>query len=251
MITGGIETIHLASQYLAAAAISFLAKRDDDSHTNLGFSKEEKRFLTWPLNNSDVLLALNLEQFSLEWIKDSETTSFMLDGESHNSVMDWLDQSSKNLGFQNPYRYDFHYSLPYTITSDFIFQVDQKSLEREMRLRSLAQAVLSQILEMHGLISDIRTWPHHFDTGIFSALPSKPTVALGIGLAIPDSLISDYYFYVSGYQGHKSLDTSAFSTLEKGLWRQKGFQGAVLPAGDLDVKIVLKFLNEAIDAYSE
>ena len=35
------EQIHLAAQYLAAAGISFLEKRDDDSHTNLGFNIEK------------------------------------------------------------------------------------------------------------------------------------------------------------------------------------------------------------------
>lgn len=41
--------MHLAAQYLAAAGISFVAKEDDDSHTNLGFSAETGSMTTHPL----------------------------------------------------------------------------------------------------------------------------------------------------------------------------------------------------------
>ena len=48
--------MHLTAQYLAAAGISFVAKKDDDSHTNVGFSIEKTCIEThkWFIENSRI-----------------------------------------------------------------------------------------------------------------------------------------------------------------------------------------------------
>ena len=44
--------MHIAAQYLAAAGISILEKQPDDSHTNVGFSVEDRTLFTRPLLSS-------------------------------------------------------------------------------------------------------------------------------------------------------------------------------------------------------
>ena len=249
MITKGYQSIHLAAQYLAAAGISFIPEREDDSHTNLGYSIDDKSFETWPLNDSGSKLRFDLARYELNWISRSESRSLTLDGCSHTQVLEWISATCSAYKLNNPYKYKFHYKLPYPISDDYVFKTDPEALAREIRLRSLAHNALSQFLLQHQLISDIRTWPHHFDTGIFFLLPSNKEISIGMGLAIPDSVVDDYYFYASGYQGHESLDTTEFKALEHGKWINKGFTGAVLPATNQDKEVVFSFFSQAIEAY--
>jgi hypothetical protein len=46
------KMMYLLAQYLAAAGISFLEKKDDDSHSNLGFSIENSSMYSRPLNEN-------------------------------------------------------------------------------------------------------------------------------------------------------------------------------------------------------
>ncbi len=245
----GLADIHVAAQYLAAAGISFLEKQDDDSHTNLGYSASSKQFFTRPLNISGDYLALDLLNFSLRWIALSGSQEFPLDGKSHAEVLDWLKSTTENQGLSKQYRYHFHYSLPYDVSDAHVFRIIEEALQQERELRELANAVLSHILSKYSIKSEIRIWPHHFDTGAISTPPGSDSLSIGMGLAIPDSLVDQYYFYISGTDYHQSLNTSSFTALSDGKWINDGFKGAVLSAGNTDKDAAVRFFSEAIEAY--
>lgn len=244
-----IQQLHLAAQYLAAAGISFLDKKEDDSHTNLGFSVDKGRLETWPLNTSGVMLCLNYSDFALEWGPNSEL-KMSLNGKGHDEIVAWVSTSAKELGFQQPYRYDLHYTLPYPLESNFKFQLSSHNQITELlRLRKLAQEAIASFLGQEKLVSDIRIWPHHFDTGAFSALNDGSGKSVGLGMAIPDTLVNDLYFYISGYRGHSGLNTWAFNKLTNGKWINDGFKGAVLEASKANEETVVQFLQEALANY--
>lgn len=244
-----IQQLHLASQYLATAGISFLDKKEDDSHTNLGFSVEKKRLETWPLNASGTLLCLDYENFSLNW-SSQENQGLALHGKPHKEVVTWLDNTSKELGLQGSYTFDLHYQLPYTVDSNFKFELNNSGQVQELiRLRTLAQLGIASFLEKENLTSDIRIWPHHFDTGAFAALDDGSGKSIGLGMAIPDSLVNDLYFYISGYRGHNTLNTWAFKVLSNGKWVNDGFKGAILPATGTAQEMVVQFFQEALGNY--
>ena len=62
--------MYLAAQYLAAAGISFVEKKDDDSHTNLSYDafgdRIYGRWIAGPQGN--IILGLNLRTFQFEWL---------------------------------------------------------------------------------------------------------------------------------------------------------------------------------------
>ena len=246
-----LKNIHLASQYLAAAGISFLDKRDDDSHTNLGYSIKDHQIQTWPLSAAHDMLALDLTDFSLKWISGAQALSFKLDGKTHEQVLSWLQETSNNLGLEEKYTYSFHYELPYGISEDFKFEINAEGLELERKLRSQAQTTIQRILSEHDMESTIRIWPHHLDTGALAYLPDNNEISIGLGLAIPDSMIDQHYFYISGYRGHDSIDPGSFSSLTQGKWVSQGFKGGVLRAENTDEGIVLQFFQEALSAFSQ
>lgn len=75
--------------------------------------------------------------------------------------------------------------------------------------------------------------------------------AIGLGLAVPDSLINDHYFYISGYKGHSGIDTSRFGSLPHGSWLNGSFKGAILPSSSVTVGMVNTFFTEAFNNYKK
>lgn len=239
--------MYLAAQYLAAAGISFVKKEEDDSHTNLGFSMLKTSMETHPLSENGDVLSLNYKNFSLNWHAENSSTSFPLDGATHEAVLSWLKETSKTF-LNKSYAYGFHYDLPYKITDDFKFKlVDANRLAELLQLRILAQSTLEQTLKEGNLESPIRVWPHHFDTGAYAGLHKN--IAIGFGLAVPDTLCKDHYFYISGYKGHDALNTEGFSPFSNGEWKNDGFKGAILPATTIDKSKAVLFFKEAIQNY--
>ncbi len=242
--------MHLAAQYLAAAGISFLEKKSDDSHTNLGFSTEKGTLYTRPLNSSGGLLSLNYRLFALEWTSHNTTKTLQLNGTSHAKVLQWIKRMVKDSDLNLPYTYALHYELPYTITDSYIYTLkDINRLSQLITYRTLSKLAIQEFLQNNQLSSEIRIWPHHFDTGAFASLEDESGIAIGLGLAIPDTMCNDYYFYISGYQGHDGLNTSDFKPLTIGKWYNEGFKGAVLPISGVDKATVITFFEEAFTAY--
>ena len=250
MNSSGYEDIHLAAQYLAAVGISFLEKQADDSHSNLGYSDDLKYVFSRPLNVSGDYLALDLHSFSLKWITTTESHDLLLDGKSHVDVLEWLGLVSEDKVSGKKYQYKFHYSLPYSISDTHVFKINEAALKLERDLRSLANTVLSIILAEYTMESEIRIWPHHFDTGAIAKLPGSANVTIGMGLAIPDNLVDRYYFYISGFRDRQSLSPDSFAPLSYGHWHNNGFKGGIFPVENGDENKILQFFQEAIQMYS-
>ncbi len=242
------DQLHLASQYLAAANMSFLEKKADDSHTNVGFDLKTKRMETYDLSPSGDRLSLNYRTFSLEWVSQNNIDSLSLDGKTHGEVLKWLQEQSQT-HLAKKYSYEFHYELPYTIASDYQFKrTDISQLEHLCNLRILAEYTLESIVETNHLDSPIRIWPHHFDTGAYAPL-GDTGISVGIGMAIPDTLSDVHYFYISGYKDGKAILPSSQSDLRLGKWMQEGFTGAILPVTNLVESEAIQFFQETIDQY--
>jgi len=241
------KQIHFAVQYLATASKSFMRHRPDDSHTNLGFDSKTESFETWELNENGLKLLFDLSKFQLKW---STGESLNLNGKTHVEVISWLIASSKQLGFKKPYTFDLHYDLPFEWDVHFSFTLPNTiQLQEFIALRKLANTVLKAFLHSENIKSDIRIWPHHFDTGAFVVPEDGSGKSIGLGMAIPDAMVNDHYFYLSGYLGHKAWDTSAFPELSIGAWKNDGFKGAVLPATNTSEKKAIQFLKEGYNTY--
>ena len=240
--------MHLAAQYLAVAGICFVDKKPDDSHTNMGFNSNTNCLESRILSPKGDQLLLSYQNFSLIWKSENGTSTFMLDGKSHKEALKWLEDIAEK-ALNKKYEYSIHYDIPYEIVDDFSFEITSKaSLEALIRLRTLTQSSLEKVIESHGLEAEIRVWPHHFDTGIYTALPGT-SISIGLGLAIPDTVCEDYYLYASGYNSDGQIDASNFEKLTKGYWGATGFKGAVLPATEIEESDGLKFFNQTIERF--
>lgn len=92
--------------------------------------------------------------------------------------------------------------------------------------------ILAGLNEVVGLESDIRIWPHHFDTGTYYSL--KDQRAIGAGWAIEDSLCDNPYLYIYGWSGDTSLNYEQVPGLGVGRWLiTEGWQGAIVESEEL------------------
>ena len=242
------EQIHFASQYLATAGKSFLTPRKDDSHTNLGYDVDRQLLETWSLNDAHLKLALDLKNFSIRWM-GNEAPEFLLDGKTHGEVVTFLKNSAQQMDFGSPYEFDLHYELPFPWGINYVFSLaDPEKLIETARLRAFAHRTLRSFLAKENLDSDIRIWPHHFDTGAFVVLKESGK-SVGLGMAIPDAVCDDHYFYISGYRGHQAIDTNNFENLVQGEWKANGFKGGVLPVSTASNDQAVAFFQEAFSSY--
>lgn len=240
------KQMHLAAQYLAAAGISFLEKKDDDSHTNLGFSIKDQCLYTHALSKNEDVLGLDYKNFALVWSSKTGTTSLNLDGATHSTILQWLSNTAKS-NLNKLYTYKFHYDLPYTIDATYTFKLsDTDRLKTLSAQRVLVEKVIQQLKKTYHLETPCRVWPHHFDTGIYTAFPDS-NITIGLGLAIPDSVSKTFYFYISGYKNGKTMDTSGFSKLALGEWKSDGFTGAILELSNTTEADGVSFFKVAIN----
>lgn len=234
---------HRAAQYLSSFAINFLEKKDDDSHINLAWNPVEKSLSSRP-TDSGHSLKLKFEDLSLEWVGKS---SFVLDlvGRSHGEIVTWLHHCAIRAGLEE---YDFylHYKLDSgKLNHDMIYYPqDEVRTAEVISYRDSALAACEAVREYFDLDTEIRVWPHHFDTGGYAV---KGDLGIGFGLAFPDSMVDDYYLYVSAYEDGKGVSTEGLAAPSIGQWYNDGFKGAVLPVSGLKEEEYRSFMTEAVD----
>ena len=247
-----VKEVHLAAQYLATAAISFLDKKDDDSHTNLGFNKENKTIETWPLNTMGDKLSFNYRKFSLEFINNGIVKSSLeIDGKSHGEIVKWITDTTTGIVNKKQYNYALHYELPYeAVAENFTYSKPADDvLEQLLSNRIVVQNALEQVVSSLNLDTTIRIWPHHFDTGGFVLLNNSDGIGVGFGMAIPDTMVNDFYLYTSGYRGHDFVETKEFTPLTNGNWSNDQWKGAMLPISGIDIATATLFFKETIQNY--
>lgn len=244
------KELHIAAQYIAAAGISFLEKQADDSHTNLGWDIKSSSMTGQYLNEDGLHMALSYLDFSIEFRrKDRVLAKIPLSSSRHRDNIKWLEEVFRDLLFKKSYRYDLHYSLPYEdLNDDYVFPYrDEKRLNELAFLRSMAFTVLSEHASTHNETASVRIWPHHFDSG--SLLWLSDMESISIGLATPDDMVDEYYFYASGWRGHQMMDTSKFQALKNGNWINGDWKGAVLTTKDKNIDEIRSFFTDVMSYY--
>ncbi|MCK4749973.1 MAG: hypothetical protein KAT15_23115, partial [Bacteroidales bacterium] len=135
---------------------------------------------------------------------------------------------------------------------------DHASIQELISQRHNANLVLHKIVEEYREAEPIRIWPHHFDTG--SLIPvehndsGQLSMSFGIGWAIPDTMISEPYFYLSFWSEENIPLPAEMPALKNGVWMTPGWKGAVLALSELlghhseeqQMAAALSFFNDGI-----
>lgn len=255
---------HHAAQFLASFAQSLLPALADDRHTNLEWLAPRHALASrWV--NDEFRLVLNYPRFVLRLENRAEEplVELLLEGNTKSSVLAWLREEVARLN-QGASQVDMisHYQLPAhpLDTTDAVFVAPDDRIQEELRrYRANAEAVLQAVrAEYAEQASEVRTWPHHYDSATLIALSHHADGELkgsvGVGLAIPDGVTSGFYYYIKPWRKDKQLDMKNLPDLTMGQWRTDGFTGAVLELSRLALiqsptqqqTIVQSFFDKAI-----
>lgn len=247
-----LEQLHKAAQYLAAANISYLPAKPDDSHTNLEWNPNDKRLLSREFGTGNLQLGLNYKNFSLEILNAGGVVNTLeLNGKGHGDIMAWIKSELVNQGHNDTYAYSFHYDLPYDeINNDTVYTLTSAGEMADIAGRlTLALEGFSEFLTENQLESEVRVWPHHFDLGFYTEINNGKSLFMGGGLAVPDSLVDDLYYYTTGWKSGQSVETKTYGDRKNGVWRED-WNGGVLPSSNAGVNVLKSFLNESLNVFN-
>ena len=247
------EQIHRAVQFVAMTGKIYLPHEDDDSQTNMGWLVEDSRphegiLVGNPLEveeQAQFHVGLRPADFSLVFLQadDREVMAELpLGGLTRQEVEEWHKGQLEAEGLDSSlFHLDLHYDIPaHPIDTGAQFQFGEElceAYEAFAILRHLGHKVVSYFAEFAPYGADTATWPHHFDVGAYIPLAMKddvPTKAIGLGLAIADEVMPEYYFYITHQAPEGTVSYKDLPGLPKGVhWNKMDWHGPVLPLSSL------------------
>lgn len=232
------KQIHWLSQVIAKVNRAFLAEKEDDSHTNLYFDAISARLVgRWiETPQGKILCTLNITNQSFEWLNtrlQSQSVVTILNKEIKVLEQE-VSEYPKSLGLTiDNISSPLHFEIPdYQISAIRPGELTQEGIKKWSKIRELANNACLAITGYVQAESEIRIWPHHFDTGIYSRLTNS--LGVGFGLATEDPMVGEPYFYLAGYSSENPIQYEGLPKLSAGKWLTgEGWNGAVLPLSEI------------------
>ncbi len=262
-LSDALQQQHHAAQFLAMAGRHLIPRQPDDSNTNMEYIPE-KEMLFGNLLPEGVRLGLQLSEMKIFILDDkNETkTEITLAGKTQIAVFEEIKRNLKNLGVDvSGFSNEMHYEIPeHKLDRGDVFSVSNKKYFIENTLyRHNAKVVLIEVAKDFEQAEPVRIWPHHFDTGTFIPLAHNKkgdlSKSFGLGLAIPDSMIDEPYFYLSFWSEKPVKGIENIKPSEVGKWMMPDWNGAVLKLSEIlkenkavnQHKLVKSFFQTGID----
>lgn len=249
------QKLHYWSQLISLFNRAYAQTTDDDSHTNFIFNHLNRslygRWVT--LEDKEVTLEFAFSKGDLNLIDHLHQKLWQKNiiGLSFDEVLEALSQVLEKRGFDGAKMYDdLHYSIPNYELEALYKKPHSSAMELWTYWRNLAQHKSFELITLWQCASEIRIWPHHFDTGIY--LPYTDKIGIGFGLAMADELTGAPYFYFSAYDLQGGNFPYPFEErLKYGRWvDSKDWKGAVfsIPAirNSKDLDLFLREVSSLI-----
>jgi len=231
-----LQQQHHASQFIALVGHHLIEQKPDDSNTNMQYLSEKEMLLGNELSNG---LRMGLQLTTLElFLFDSrfnQIKNISLNRKSWKQVYEELKQtlSESNVDVSN-FSDKLHYEIPaHPLVNGANFTIEDSKYFKENALNfHNSKIILESIVADFKDTATIRVWPHHFDTGTFIPLSyntsGELTRSIGLGMAIPDSMVDEPYYYLSFWSADSTENINDLSPLEIGEWKTPEWKGAVL-----------------------
>lgn len=263
-VNEAIKITHHAAQLIAISGRYLAARREDDSHTAMEFSRSRKILAGVKLKgDQEVRVSLNIENLDLHIlnVRLKSMEKFDLKGRTFEEGFDFLKKRLMTFGLDTSLMLpEVHYNIPdHPTGKGKPFEInDPDAFQHHAELRSLAKDLLQSFARVFKNTSDILVWPHHFDTGMIIYMdPDEKEVTngtIGIGMSIKDSMIDEPYFYVNHWSEEKIQYPKELPALRHGRWGESDWKGAYLKISEivsgrneLNTEMAADFFSEAID----
>lgn len=248
--------LHHAVQFLAASGKYLLDEQEDDSHTNMSWDAKTNTFYGGSINNR-ARVALHVPSLALKVSGPTgiELASLSLSGKTKKEGLIWLRQALQLKQIDSSgLELKMHFEIPkHPTNKDKPFpEADSKILEELANHRTIADRVCSEVFSQHAKASPPRTWPHHFDHGVYVPFDfdteGNAIRSFSVGYAVADSVIAEPYFYVTQWKKDEEVDYSDTPELEYGTWLPEKLKGAGLALSDvLEMSDQEKGIGEFLD----
>lgn len=231
--------LHSLAQLIALTGTNALPNQADDRQANLGWNPDRQWLEGRPFTGHGQLLRLviDLPTFSLQFVNadDELIAQFRVEHKTPTDALNWWQthMAAWEIATTKPVNYALK---PPPVPSGDLYN-RPAGLTDWANWRTKANQQLTRLNEFSGLTSDIRIWPHHFDTGVYYAFPDETgneQAAIWAGYAIADAVCSEPYFYISGYSRPRPIDFTKATPLPIGDWLVRpDWQGACLPVSSV------------------
>lgn len=243
-IADALQQQHHAAQFIAMVGKYLIPQKEDDSNTNMQFVMDRELLLGNRLPNQ-WQLALDLTNLYLFLFdeKSKRKGEIHLNGKTKAQAFNELKQTLAKFDFDiSALKNKMHYEIPtHNLDKNQSFSTRDESLFRENTVyRHNAEIVLNEIIAGNQQAESVRIWPHHFDTGSFIPISqnsqNKVSSSIGIGWAIPDSMITEPYYYLSFWSEKPGDGLENLPVLVAGQWMVPNWNGAVLKHSEILLK---------------
>ena len=257
--------LHHAGQLVALTGNSLIPKRPDDSQSNLGWVMDLHWLLGHPITCGTQPLHMALDTHTFRLLVTDEMHNILaqynLVGKTSAEGLDWIRVVLPQFGISaDQIQPITHYALPpHPISDGAAFDPDPEALNELTSHRHNAEIILSSYTSKFPTASSIRVWPHHFDSGSYIPVGQdengNDNLSLSLGLAIPDELFSEGYYYITTWSKDGNIDYSSLPELSAGEWNTQSWTGAVLRAseiaalsGPMQLRLTQDFFDSGIRA---
>ncbi len=248
------QQMHWLSQLIAKVNKAFVPEKADDSHTNLYFDPVAAKLLgRWISSGQEkFIFGFNLNTFNFEWINSQMQVqkSITVFGKVLPELESEVAEAAGKLSLdKNAMIGKLHFEIPdYQINSLQAGDISAAGLSAWVYYRDIANLASQRMLGWLQSESEVRIWPHHFDTGIYAQITGDP--GIGFGLAMEDSMAGEPYFYLAGYSSKKAITYESLPDLSPGYWELgENWKGAILPIGKLPANDLQKALSTLDDFF--
>ncbi len=231
--------VHQAVQLIASAAISFLEKKEDDSHTNMTWLNDQKMLAGHLFGEEKRFrLALSIADFRYVLLdeQDTEIVDFPLNMRTVDDAVDWLMAQLRNNGFDpSAFHTRRHYKIPVNKPGmGGIYQYFAAEPFRQISHHfDCAHDVLEELRAEKVPDAVLACWPHHFDLAFLYSVQSAKSgqaKSVGLGFLPGDDYYSKPYYYVSPwpYPEENKLENSELP--DGAFWHTRDFVSAIWEA---------------------
>lgn len=232
--------LHWAAQPVSAAAFNHLEPKDDDSHTNLGWSPSLGGLVGRPVTSRGRTAALRFADLTLLVLgHDGKALEvFPLRGETLDAAFDWLAGTLDRLSggeASGPLRRRDYEMPEHAVQQGATFGGTSDDAYAEVsRWFANAHEALRVVESAETHASPVRCWPHHFDIATLITLDpgisGEAARSVGVGFSPGDGGYAEPYFYVTPWPYPENPTLPA---LPHGHWHTEGWTGAVLTGTDI------------------
>lgn len=262
-LNDALQQQHHAAQFVALTGRYLIPQQPDDSNTNMIFVSNKDMLVGNALPDG-LRVALNLKDLKISILGQGNDVykEICLDGKTKQEAFDLLKQDLADLKIDvADFKNKLHYEIPvHQLDKGAAFSIKEKYLFIEnSTYRHNAEIVINKISSGFKQAEPVRVWPHHFDTGSFTPLGHNNkggiSQSIGIGWAIPDSMVNEPYYYLSFWSENPVSDFKKLPPLTAGRWMTTGWNGGVLKHSEIltlsdaeeQYKHVIRFFNSGIE----